>query len=276
MTGDPGLAAHCAIAHLDVIGAWLQPRPDRATRHRRVEVDRDDRPERVHIERLGPYKLAEVVAAEIHRDITRRGHPLGEVIGSEHDLLAHYGVSRAVLREAVRILEHHSIALMRPGPGGGLVVDEPDPTAFTDAMVLYLEYEKVGADALGEARAAIELGCIDHVVDSITPDGLVWLRETPTVGDLESIEPGNVAAEDLHLRLAALTQNPILAMFVSSLASIAERRAAQARTSGDARACLAEHAGIVAAIGQRDRSLARNRMLRHLRSLERRRRGSIA
>ena len=46
-------------------------------------------------------KLAEQTAAKIELSIVEQGWPLGMVIGSEADLLAEYGVSRAVLREAV-------------------------------------------------------------------------------------------------------------------------------------------------------------------------------
>ena len=74
-------------------------------------------------------KLAEVVADRIRDDIAADGWRVGEVFGSETDLLHRYEVSRAVLREAVRLLEHHSVAWMRRGPGGGLAVQTPDPTA---------------------------------------------------------------------------------------------------------------------------------------------------
>src|SRR5436190_21321141 len=85
-------------------------------------------------------KLAEQTAAKIEMAIAAQGWPLGSVIGSESDLLAEYGVSRAVLREAVRLLEHDNVARMRRGPGGGLVVTVPDTQAVTRAADRFLRY----------------------------------------------------------------------------------------------------------------------------------------
>jgi DNA-binding FadR family transcriptional regulator len=97
-------------------------------------------------------------------DIVAAGWPVGSVVGSEADLLVRYGISRAVLREAVRLLELHSVARMRRGPGGGLVVGAPDPQASVEAMALYLEYMRVSGADLVTVRDAIELGVVTRVV----------------------------------------------------------------------------------------------------------------
>src|SRR5262244_355406 len=82
----------------------------------------------------GPVKkLAEQTSEKIEMKILEMDWPVGKVIGSEADLLAEYDVSRAALREAIRLLEHHNVAYMRRGPGGGLVVAEPDPDAMAHA-----------------------------------------------------------------------------------------------------------------------------------------------
>src|SRR5215469_7153261 len=97
-------------------------------------------------------KLAELTSEKIEMRIIEMGWPVGKVIGSEADLLAEYGVSRAALREAVRLLEHHNVASMRRGPGGGLVVAEPDPDAVAHAAAVYLGYRKVSPPELFETR----------------------------------------------------------------------------------------------------------------------------
>jgi hypothetical protein len=45
-------------------------------------------------------------------------------------------VSRSVLREAVRLLKYHAVATMRRGPGGGLVVAQPQAQAPRRGRVL--------------------------------------------------------------------------------------------------------------------------------------------
>lgn len=51
--------------------------------------------------------------------------------------------SRAVLRAAIRLLEHHSVAAPRRGPGGGLVVTHQEPRAAIDTTALYLAFRGV-------------------------------------------------------------------------------------------------------------------------------------
>ena len=59
-----------------------------------------------------------------------------------------YDVSRAVLREAVRVLEHHQVARMRRGPGGGLFVAEPGVEAVTEAVALQIDRLGIGPEHL--------------------------------------------------------------------------------------------------------------------------------
>ena len=64
-------------------------------------------------------KLAAGVARRILTDVVDRGWPVGEVLGSQAELIERYGVSRAVFREAVRLVENQGVAFMRRGPGAG-------------------------------------------------------------------------------------------------------------------------------------------------------------
>src|SRR5207302_309872 len=101
-------------------------------------------------------KLAAQVARRIENDIIVAGWPVGAVLGSEGELLERYGVSRAVFREAVRLVEHKQVARMRRGPGGGLVVTEPSVQTVTDAVTVYFTFKGVRLDEVFEARVALE------------------------------------------------------------------------------------------------------------------------
>ena len=101
-------------------------------------------------------KRAAKVADRIVEDVTCLGWPVGEVLGSEAELLERYRVSRAVFREAVRLVEHQQVARTRRGPGGGLVITEPTVGAVTDAVVLYLHRVEARLDEIFEARIVLE------------------------------------------------------------------------------------------------------------------------
>ena len=107
-----------------------------------------------------PSKLAEKVASRIIADIRARGWPVGEVLGSETELLERYGVSRAVFREAVRLLEHQRIARMRRGPGGGLVIEAPSVESVVEAMAIYLFSVRAERGEARQARLALTVASV--------------------------------------------------------------------------------------------------------------------
>src|SRR5271170_8391728 len=105
-------------------------------------------------------KRAAKVADRIVGDVMAMGWPVGELLGSEAELLERYQVSRAVFREAVRLVEHKQVARTRRGPGGGLVITEPTVGAVIDAVVLYLHRVDARLDEIFEARIILEeLAC---------------------------------------------------------------------------------------------------------------------
>ena len=109
-----------------------------------------------------PAKLAERVAEALKRDISAIGWPVGQVFGSEAQLMERYGIGLATLREAIRQLERHGVANMRrgsgsgSGSGGGLVISRPARDSAALALATYLELIDVSFGELYEARALIE------------------------------------------------------------------------------------------------------------------------
>lgn len=101
-------------------------------------------------------KRASKIARRIEADIVRRGWPIGASLGSESALQQRFCVSRSVLREAVRLVEHHQVARMRRGPNGGLFICEPNAGPATRAVVIYLEYLGTTIGDLLGARLVLE------------------------------------------------------------------------------------------------------------------------
>src|SRR3984957_6270949 len=121
-------------------------------------------------------KLAASVARRILSDVVDRGWPVGEVLGSQAELIERYGVSRAVFREAVRLVENQQVATMRRGPGGGLVVTEPTVDAIIDAAVLYLHRANTRLDEVFEARIVLEVIATELATERLTEEDSSELR----------------------------------------------------------------------------------------------------
>jgi DNA-binding FadR family transcriptional regulator len=209
-------------------------------------------------------KLAEVVAAKIELEIASRGWPIGEVVGSEATLLERYGVSRAVFREAVRIVEHHEVAAMRRGPGGGLVVTAPDLDAVVRAVTLQLQFQDIGPSQLYEARNALELACVRLAAQRITREGKE--RLTRYLADEAGMDDGALWEHSLefHFLLADLTGNPALRLFVEVLGRLTERASTHAGTRSEYQEIRRAHRRIGEAVLERDAEAAQRRMNAHL------------
>ena len=287
IAGDVALAEHRVAGHLRALGRWLGSGPPPSTAGRSSQPPNVGRgaqpPPPAGVAVAGPdavhQKLAEIVADRIRTDIARAGLGVGELAGSEHDLVVRYGVSRAVLREAVRLLEYHSVAGMRRGPGGGLIVNRPDPSASVEAIALYLEYQGIDFDGLRIVRDAIELGCIERVVARRADPRVaarLWAAQQLTAStpadDLEAL------SHAFHTELAELTGNPVLALFQRILTVLSARHlcatpSAAPRTGSPpptevmAAEVARVHGAIAEAVLAGDTGLAKHRMRRHLATL---------
>jgi DNA-binding FadR family transcriptional regulator len=209
-------------------------------------------------------KLAATVARRILADVANRGWPVGEVLGSQAELIARYKVSRAVFREAVRLVENQQIATMRRGPGGGLVVTEPTVDAIIDAAVLYLHRVNTRLEEVFEARIVLEEVAAELATERLTEDD---------AADLQSLADEEAAGtvtdhRALHARLAEVTRNPALELFVEILNRVAFLYFRGSGSSALADATLTAsqeaHARIVESVTGGDAARARRRMRTHL------------
>ena len=208
-------------------------------------------------------KLAERIAAAIEADVVRAGWPVGEVLGSEEQLIARYGVGRAVIREAVRLAEHRQIVRPRRGRNGGLVVVQPDQSAVTESLAIFLEYAQADLEDLLEARAVLET--FSAAAAAASRPGEPWLAELRRAAQLwpDCAAP---TALRFHETVASLSGNAALSLFIVAIATLSDRLGASPQHDGGPHA-PAGHASIVAAIASGDTDKAAARMRADMLSL---------
>ena len=216
-------------------------------------------------------KLAEDVARGIFQNVVAARLSPGQPIGSEAQLVERYGVSRAVIRQAVRVLEHHQIATMRRGPGGGLFAVAPSARATCDAVAIYLERQGINAAQLFELRAGIELSIVDLVIDDLTDEHRSILLRALEEEASSSLDDFSVSAHDLHIVLGSLSGNRILELIQAVLVQLSHIHQMKVADESARRFVVGDvnrtHGSIVDAIVSSEGSLARRRMARHLESL---------
>jgi len=101
-------------------------------------------------------KTAETVARQLVADIVSRRLPPNSPLPPESAMLDEYGVSRASLREALRILEVHGLLTIKSGPHGGPRSAAIDASDFGTMATFYYHTTHTTFAELAEARLCIE------------------------------------------------------------------------------------------------------------------------
>jgi DNA-binding FadR family transcriptional regulator len=136
------------------------------------------------------------IAEQLRREITL-GLPLtGEALPPERELAAMFGVARATVQRAVRVLESEGLVETRRGRGGGIfVIGPPSGTVrrrliprvrrnrglIEEAVAYRLEVEPAAASQAARARTPADLARLRGIVDraaKTTDDALFTSLDT--------------------------------------------------------------------------------------------------
>jgi DNA-binding FadR family transcriptional regulator len=211
-------------------------------------------------------KVAESVAHEIVRDLA--GQPVGTSLPGEAQMLAHYGVSRGPLREALRLLEVQGLIAIRPGPGGGPVLLGANPQSLGKMQSLHFNLIGATYAELIAARQVLEPQIARMAADRVDRPPLVALEPFVVVGgDLqEQIDAEyRTSTRPFHAVVASLSGNPVLDVLVASLQQIIITRWRDLVLTDERRRDIVDdHAEIARAILDGDGARAEQLMSDHL------------
>ena len=208
-------------------------------------------------------KLGTIVAVSMLTEIAERGWPVSELLGSEATLMERHDVSRAVVREAVRLLEFHQVVRTRRGPGGGVFVAAPSLDAVTDALVVHLEYRGIDRNQLFEVRTAIELATVQETARARDDETVGRLRDALEAERTARFADVGAISHSLHAKIADLAGNRAVSLFLGVLVRLTEERGSRP-TPQTTEQVYKAHSAIVSAIASGDAERARRRMARHL------------
>lgn len=170
-------------------------------------------------------KMAIRVAQGIVREIAKRRLPPGTKLPPEHEMVERYGVARATLREALRYLELQGVLSIKPGPGGGPVVDEPNTRNLASTLALMLQFLDASFRSLIELRQVISPGMAGMAARNARHDDLERLRDgidrlRGCSGDITAYQEENRKFHDL---IAWASGNPAIGLLVTSVHMMTNR-----------------------------------------------------
>ena len=163
-------------------------------------------------------KTSETVALNIVRDITARGLRTGDRLPLEAAMLQEYRVSRASLREALRLLEVQGLISLKPGPGGGPVVGNVDARHLARTVSLYFHLGGMKYGDIFATQEILEPACAELAARSPERSEVMrpfMIEEIPLEGPAY-----HSATYDFHAAVYRLAGNGVLTLITNAITSI--------------------------------------------------------
>lgn len=218
-----------------------------------------------------PRNLTGELVARLTEEITSGRFEPNEKLPTEQEMIATFGVSRTVVREAVAALRSEGLVESRQGAGVFVAADKSRRPFRIDAdglqtiegvldvMELRMAVEIEAAGLAAERRKKRDLGAIEVSLGDF--------EAAIAAGD-EGVEPDY----QFHLAISRATQNATFSAFIEFLGRrIIPRRSVRVDQQDAAlqkaylTKVLSEHRSILKAIERRDAQAARRSMRKHLR-----------
>ena len=122
---------------------------------------------KIHRKRLG-----EELTTELRRHITEKGLRPGDSLLTEQEMMAKFGVSRSVVREATKALDF--LGIIDAVPSRGMVLDEFDFDRVTEYFGFHFALSNFPKEQLLRTRVVIETGSLFYVAEAMKKDPGVY------------------------------------------------------------------------------------------------------
>lgn len=214
-----------------------------------------------------PQKTAMLVAQRIVADIQRNGNKVGDRLPHEKIMLDQYQVGRGTLRESLRFLELQGLISLKPGPGGGPVLEQPDGTGLETALVLLLQFENAPFRTIVEARAGLEPMMARLAAARLTDEELIEIKQNLD-RMAEHFDEESVfleANQEFHDLIAHGSKNFLFTHLIDAVSEILEGTAVGITyTEPRRRATHIAHTRVYDALVARDPQAAADAMREHI------------
>ncbi len=205
------------------------------------------------------------IARELVDRIRRRRLGPGTPLAAEQQMVEELGVSRATVREALRVLELQGALRIKAGPGGGPIVEAPGADHLASVLSFHLQFADASFRSVVEARCSIYPVLAAEAAENATredieplDESLARLREGEHDPDLFREE-----ARRFMTLIAGASRNRVLAIVVEALHLMSGEKSA-AWDEKQRRSALRSYERVIRAIEAGDSDEARMVMAKSL------------
>ncbi len=167
-------------------------------------------PDPVQFERLEQQRAHEYVAEQIRRQIVLRLIPSGQALPPERELAASFGVGRATVQQAIRMLVDDGMVESRRGRhgGGNFVIDTGRSEAGTELLLGRLQARREQVEDALAYRAAVEPAVAALAAAMRSQEDLRALERAGAAATAATTDAEFMQADtEFHMALAQASRN---------------------------------------------------------------------
>jgi GntR family transcriptional repressor for pyruvate dehydrogenase complex len=210
-----------------------------------------------------------VIAAAIEEAILNGNLKVGEKLPSEQELADQFGVSRNILREALRDIKARGLVEIKNG--AGIYITKP---TFADVKGMLNRVVVLNAAAIKdyyEVRFALEVTVCELAAQRIKDEEINELKKIydamkKNVSNREELTRLDF---EFHNTITKSTNNNLFCSFLQPLQSIMTYMFNNSYSAASQKEALEGHKKIITALAKKKSDLARDAMINHLKNSER-------
>jgi GntR family transcriptional repressor for pyruvate dehydrogenase complex len=211
--------------------------------------------------------LTQRAQAQLEELIVNGSLRAGERLPSERELVEQLGVSKTVVREAMRSLATKGLIEVRPG--SGMYVLGVGAHLMSEPISLLMRKHRLTVEQIQEVRAVLEVRIAALAAERRQQEDIEAMAETiRQVGEAD-LSPLRYAQLDVefHQRLAAATGNPLFVVMIHSINDVmveVRQRSFKLGKQAFVQASVGDHTRILRCVEAGDVEGARQAMTDHL------------
>jgi DNA-binding FadR family transcriptional regulator len=213
--------------------------------------------------------LSEQVARHLEEWIISRALRPGDRLPSEREMCEQFGLSRTVIREAVKVLAERGLVSIQPGRGN--FVSQLSARDLTETVNRFLRFSNEAYEDLLEVRELLEVKIAELAAQRAGPEDCERLKAAVEAMVAARDDAGGYLEADqtFHSVLAQATQSGVILALIDSLVGYLEDiRLMGFSVNADKRG-PDEHRQIYQAVCDRNPAAARRAMREHLQNVRR-------
>jgi DNA-binding FadR family transcriptional regulator len=234
-----------------------------------------------HPQAIEAHSAADQIAGQLRDALIAGRLQAGDRLPPEPELAEEFGVSRATVREAIKILRAQGVLRTSRGARGGHFIVRPETDALArsvgETYGLWFDAGDVSIAEVDEAREVVERACVRLASERRTDDDLAAMRAALTEAAAPRLALDRYLAlhVEFHRLIARAAGNRLLELPMTAI-HIVRPRTNQLLRRHHREVVIEQHSALFEAFAARDAAAAEHAFTAHVEHLARERQAALA